>query len=87
MKFLVFLVILCASSASTLHLEAICPVNSFLRDGFLYEGVRVNSFHRVRQNVTFEPLSYFLVDHRIICNPFEFRNKDNHLEALKARNR
>lgn len=80
-KILVVLMILCASSASALLLEDICRANHFL-----YLDIWVNAFHRVQQNVTYEPLIYYLVDRSITCDPFEFVNRSNHLEALRARN-
>lgn len=87
-KFLVVLVVLCVSTAlyvwtaSGLNLENICPLSIFS-----YEGTEVNAFHRVRQVITFEPLPYYLVNHNIICDPNEFKNRSNHLVALRAKNR
>ena len=80
-RFLV-LVVLCIASASCVELENLCS-----SDSFDYNGVEVNAFYRVRQNITFESLSHYLIDHAVTCDQSEFINKTNYWEALKARNR
>lgn len=79
-RFLVFLV-LCVATANCVELENICSA-----DHFEYADVKVNAFYRVKQNVTFESLAHYLIDRSITCDPTEFRNKSNLLEALKVRN-
>ena len=77
-KFLVL--VLCIASASCVELENLCS-----SDSFDYKGIEVNAFHRVRQNVTFEPLSHYLIDLAIMCDPSEFYNKTRYWETLKYR--
>lgn len=81
-KLLVALLVLCVSSASGLLLEDLCPSDAFAYKG----GILVNAFHRIRQNVTFEPFEY-LVNDNITCDPTEFRDKGHHMMALQAKNR
>ena len=80
-KFLTALAILCVSTASGLLLEPICSSSDFS-----FEDVWVNAFHQVPQNISFEPLLYYLIDRSIVCDPNEFQNQSNYLEVLKARN-
>ena len=80
-KFLV-LAVLCIASASCVKLENLCS-----SDSFDYNGVEVNAFYRVRQNITFESLSHYLIDHAVTCDSSEFINKTNLFETLKIKNR
>ena len=69
-------------SASCVELENLC-----LSDSFDYKDVRVNSFQRLRLNVTFEPLTHYLIRPTVHCNLFQFQNKTNFWEALKLKNK
>ena len=80
-KFLV-LAVLCIASASCVELENLCS-----SDSFHWLGVQVNAFYRVPQNITFESLSHYLIDHAVTCDPSEFKNKTNLFETLKFKNR
>ena len=80
-KFLV-LAVLCIASASCVELENLCS-----SDSFDYNGVQVNAIHRVRQNITFGSLRYYLIDDTIKCDPSEFFNKNNLLKALNMKNK
>lgn len=81
-KFLVVF-LLCIASTSGLLLENICSSSSFEYNGI----VLVNAFHRIAQNVTFEPLKNVLVPSSITCDPGQFQDKANHLEALRIKNK
>ena len=72
--------IFCVASASCLELESICS-----SDTFEYKGVLVNAFHRIQRNVTFQPLSHYLINDTVKCDYFQFKNKTNFWEALKIK--
>ena len=80
MKTTLVLAMLCVALAGCLELENICSSDSFYRDG-----VFVNSFYRVQFNVTFQPLSFYLINDTVECNPDEFKDKNNFWEALKIK--
>ena len=81
MKFLVFAV-LCVATVSCLEVENICTYRGL----FDYNGLRVNTFHRVQWNMTFESLSHYLINDSVKCDPAEFKNKTCFWEALKLKN-
>ena len=72
---------LCVASASCVELENICS-----SDTFVYKDTQVNAFYKVRQNITFQPLNFFLIDPTVTCDQSEFENKTNFFEALKIKN-
>ena len=63
-----------------MHLENLCP-----EDRFEYKLVEVNSFHRVRRNVTFERIGSYLAGDSFKCDPNDFKNRTNYLNALKLK--
>ena len=71
---------LCVALAGGVELENICSGDSFKVDGVL-----VNAFHRVRWNLTSEPLNHYLISDAVNCDPAEFKNKENFWEALKIK--
>ena len=79
MKVLI-LAMLCVASVACVKLENICS-----DDSFEYKGVLVNAFHRVKLNITFQPLSFYLINDSVKCDPAEFKNKANFLKALKTK--
>lgn len=78
MNRILLLAMLCIASASCVELENLCS-----SDAFEYNGVLVNAFHRLQQNVTFEPLSFYLINDTVKCDFFKFKNKTNFWEALR----
>ena len=80
MNKILFLTTLCVASVCCVELENLCSA-----DAFEYKGVLVNAFHRVPQNVQFEPLAYYLINQTVKCDYFEFQNKRNYWETLKAK--
>lgn len=78
-KFLVVFSVLCVASASCVQLENLCP--SF---HFEYQGIMVNSFTRVNQSVTFQPLNYYLAKN-VRCDAEKFKNRTNYIELLRIR--
>lgn len=70
------------TAVSCVKLENLCA-----SDTFVYKGVQVNSFQRLRLNVTFKPLQFYLIKPDITCDPNEFKNETNYFEALKLKNR
>ena len=74
------LAILCVASVSSVELEKLCS-----SDVFEYKGVLVNAFHRVQWNVTLEPLSRYLVNDSVRCDPTQFQNQSNFWEALRIK--
>lgn len=82
-KFLV-LAVLSVVSVSCVELEDIC--RGYFGH-FKYNGILVNSFHRVKgQHITLQPLKYYLINDTIKCDPAEFKKKENFLTALKFKN-
>ena len=79
---ILLLTLLCVASASCVELENICS-----SDSFEYNGLLVNAFHRVQQNVTFEPLLHYLINGSVKCDFSEFFNKTNYWEALDLKSR
>ena len=77
---IVWLAILWVASASCVELENICS-----SDTLRFNDLLVNAFHRVQRNVTFQPLSYYLIKDTIKCDFFEFKNKTNFWEALRLK--
>lgn len=71
---------LCVASVSCVNLQNLCS-----SDTFKYNGVLVNAFHVIRQNMTFEPLGHYLINGTIKCDHFEFANKTKFREALKIK--
>ena len=67
-------------SANGVHLENLCAA-----DRFEYKKVEVNSFHRIGQNVTFEPMSHYLVGDSVQCDPNGFKHRQNYLNVLKIK--
>lgn len=79
--------VLYVASASCVELENLCSTDTFTYKGaFTYDRLLVNAFHRVQRQLTFEPLSYYLINDTVQCNQTEFRNKTNFWEALRAKN-
>ena len=78
MKKILILAIVCVATARDVELENICS-----GDSFKLMGVRVNAFHRLRMNVTFQPLHHYLINDSVNCDPAEFENKKNFWSALK----
>lgn len=67
-------------SANCVQLENLCPA-----DRFEYKLLDVNSFHRIRQNVTFKSISDYLVNDSVKCDPNDFRNHSNYQQAAKLK--
>ena len=80
MKKVLILAILCIASAGCVELENICSDVSFK-----YYAELVNAIHRVRWNVTFQPLQQYLINDSVKCDQAEFKNKTNYLEALRIK--
>ena len=80
MKTTLVLAMLCVALAGCLELENICSSDSFYHDGLL-----VNAFYRVQFNVTFQPLSYYLINDTVDCKPTEFNKEINFWQALKIK--
>lgn len=80
MKRLSLLIVFCVASVSCVELGNICS-----SDSFNYRDVKVNAFHKLCQNITLEPLSFFLIDHTVTCKQSEFENKTNFWEVLKIK--
>ena len=74
------LAMLCVALAGGIELENICS-----EDCFVYKSVQVNAFHRFRWNVTFQPISHYLIGDDVNCDPAEFKVKVNFWEALKIK--
>ena len=86
MRKLFVLAMLCIVSINCVELENICSSDTFVYDGE-YDDVLVNSFHRVRLNITFRPLSYYLIPDDIKCDLGRFENKSNYYAGLQAKNK
>lgn len=71
------------STVSCLELENICA-----NETKVYKGIVVNSFYRIKQNLTLGPIKQFLVGNSIRCDLNEFnQNKTALFEFLKIKNR
>lgn len=77
--FLLFVLLL--GIANCVELESLCA-----SDTFVYKGYRVNSFQRLRLNVTYEALEHYLIKSNVTCDPSQFKNKTNFIETLKLKN-
>lgn len=83
MNKLLVLLVLYLASVNCVELENICSP-----DAFDFDSKKVNAFHRVVQRVGFQGLRHYLIsDITILCDPTEFRYKNNYWEALGAKNR
>ena len=80
MKEVLVFAILCVALAAGMKLENICST-----DSFKYDGVLVNAFHRITQNVTFRPFSHFLINDTVNCDPTEFKKYDRFWQVLKLK--
>ena len=78
------LAILWVASVSCLELENICSSDAFEYRGAIKKYL-VNAFYRVERNVTFEPLSRYLINDTVKCDLAEFENKTNFWEALRLK--
>ena len=74
------LVVLCLV-ASASCLESLCS-----SDTFSYNGVLVNAFYKIRQNVTFERPTHYMIHDSVTCDPSEFKDRSNFLTSLKIKN-
>lgn len=74
------ILVLCAASAGCLELENLCS-----SDSFKYNDILVNAFHRTRLNLTFQPLSHYLINDTVKCDRGDFKNQTNFLKALKTK--
>ena len=80
MNKVLLLAMLCVASASCFELENICS-----SDTFKFEGLLVNAFYRVRLNMTFGSLNYYLLSDAVKCYYSEFKDKANYWEALELK--
>ena len=80
MKILI-LAMLCVASVACVKLENICSA-----DTFQYKGVLVNAVYRVQTNVTFQPISLYMINDSVKCDPAEFEVKRRFVEALTLKN-
>ena len=68
MNKVLLLTTLCVAAVSCVELENICSW-----DSFKFDGVLVNAFYRFQQNVTYQPLSHYLIQDDVRCDPSDFR--------------
>lgn len=83
-KIVLLTIILAVASVSCGELENICSTDTFRYKGAIQRFV-VNAFHRVQRNVTFEPLSHYLINDTVKCDFAEFENKQNFWQTLKIK--
>lgn len=77
---LILLLLCICSSAKCVQLENLCSA-----DRFDYKKLDVNSFYRIRQQITFDPINNYLVSDSVKCNPEDFKNHTNYLQAQRLR--
>ena len=76
-KLLVLLLAGCCYSVSGIKLENICA-----NETFGYQGYKVNSFYRLKQNLTLGRISDYLLDRSVTCDLKDFNENKTALKEF-----